>query len=131
MKNNEHTEGTKQGTTILDGFSPIEIVPTVNIPLDEYKAFIEFQVKGPIAEIPLQEYNELKENNMRMQEEIFYLKDKIKNLEHELEKRDTIADILNKVWKAAENDIHSAKWDIIHKIESAATNVSDSVIKDS
>lgn len=36
-------------------------MPTVEISLDEYKAFLEWQIKGPTVEVPLEEYNRLRE----------------------------------------------------------------------
>lgn len=60
--------------------------PTVEIPLDEYKAFIEFKVKGPTIEIPLEQYEDLKENNMRMQGKIWDLENQIRDLEYQLER---------------------------------------------
>ena len=71
MKDNSYTEKTKQESVTLAGFNPIEIVPTVKIPLDEYRAFIEFKVKGPTVEIPLEVYDRLKDDNVRMNTEIY------------------------------------------------------------
>lgn len=85
MKDNNYTEEAKQESVTLAGFNPIEIVPTVKIPLDEYRAFVEFKVKGPTVEIPLEVYDRLKDDNMRMNTEIWGLKDHIRNLQNELE----------------------------------------------
>ena len=73
MKNNDNAETLKTGeTVVLKGWNQqIKAFPTVEIPLDEYKAFIEFKVKGPTIEIPLEQHEDLKENNMRMQGRIF------------------------------------------------------------
>lgn len=48
MKNNDNAETLKtRETVVLGGWNkPIKAFPTVEIPLDEYKAFIEFKVKG-------------------------------------------------------------------------------------
>ena len=63
----------------------IKAFPTVEIPLDEYRAFIEFKVKGPTVEVPLQQYEELKEDNMRMRGKIWDLENQIRDLEYRLE----------------------------------------------
>ena len=76
MKDNNYTEEAKQESVTLAGFNPIEIVPTVKIPLDEYRAFIEFKVKGPTVEIPLEVYDRLKDDNVRMNTEIWELRDR-------------------------------------------------------
>ncbi|TGY93420.1 hypothetical protein E5329_18550 [Petralouisia muris] len=87
MKNNDNAEMGKTGeTVVLNGWNqPIKAFPTVEIPLDEYKAFVEFNVKGPTVEIPLQQYEELKEDNMRMQGKIWDLENQIRDLEYKLE----------------------------------------------
>lgn len=88
MKNNDNAETMKTGeTVVLGGWNqPIKAFPTVEIPLDEYKAFIEFKVKGPTIEIPLEQYEDLKENNMRMQGKIWDLENQIRGLENQLER---------------------------------------------
>ena len=88
MKNNDNAETLKTGeTVVLGGWNqPIKAFPTVEIPLDEYKAFIEFKVKGPTTEIPLEQYKELTENNMRMQGKIWDLENQIRDLEYQLER---------------------------------------------
>lgn len=86
MGNNDYVERPKQETVLLGGWNqPIKNFPTVEIPLDEYKAFVEFKVKGPAVEIPLQQYEELKEDNMRMQGKIWDLENQIRDLEYKLE----------------------------------------------
>lgn len=87
MGNNDYVEAPKQDKVILGGWNqPIKAFPTVEIPLDEYKAFIEFKVKGPTTEIPLEQYKELTENNMRMQGKIWDLENQIRDLEYQLER---------------------------------------------
>ena len=86
MKNNDYTEKTKQESVMLGGFNPIEVIPTVKIPLEEYREFVEFKVKGPTVEIPLEVYDRLKDDNVRMNTEIWGLKDHIRNLQNELER---------------------------------------------
>ena len=88
MKNNDNAETLKTGeTVVLGGWNQqIKAFPTVEIPLDEYKAFIEFKVKGPTTEIPLEQYKELTENNMRMQGKIWDLENQIRDLEYQLER---------------------------------------------
>ncbi len=85
--NNDYIETPKENTVLLGGWNQqIKAFPTVEIPLDEYKAFIEFKVKGPTVEIPLQQYEELKQDNMRMQGKIWDLKNQIRDLENQLER---------------------------------------------
>lgn len=88
MKNNsDYVEAPKEDTVILGGWNQqIKTFPTVEIPLDEYRAFIEFKVKGPTVEIPLQQYEELKQDNMRMQGKIWDLENQIRDLENQLER---------------------------------------------
>ena len=54
--------------------------------MDEYREFIEFKVKGPTVEIPLQQYEELKEQNMDMQNRIWGLEHKVEDLRYQLER---------------------------------------------
>ena len=116
MKDNSYTEETKQESVTLAGFNPIEIVPTVKIPLDEYRAFIEFKVKGPTVEIPLEVYDRLKDDNVRMNTEIWDLRDRVRNLQNELErKRD----------RQEEVDRHT---DIVTKM--VADEITEKVMKD-
>lgn len=83
--NNDSMEIPKQETTILGGWNPqIKAFPTVEIPLDEYKAFIEFKVKGPTVEIPLEEYNRLKTENARLEDRVFCAESRIRELEQDL-----------------------------------------------
>lgn len=85
--NNDYIETPKENTVLLGGWNQqIKAFPTVEIPLDEYKAFIEFKVKGPTVEIPLQQYEELKQDNMRMQGKIWDLENQIRDLENQLER---------------------------------------------
>lgn len=88
MKNNDNAETLKtREAVVLGGWNQqIKAFPTVEIPLDEYKAFIEFKVKGPTIEIPLEQYEDLKENNMRMQGKIWDLENQIRGLEYQLER---------------------------------------------
>ena len=88
MKNNDNAETLKtREAVVLGGWNQqIKAFPTVEIPLDEYKAFIEFKVKGPTIEIPLEQHEDLKENNMRMQGRIWDLENQIRGLEYQLER---------------------------------------------
>ena len=45
----------------------------VQIPLEEYKRYVEAQLKGPTVEISLMEYDRLKEENQRLQSEVIQL----------------------------------------------------------
>ena len=88
MKNNDNAETLKTGeAVVLKGWNQqIKAFPTVEIPLDEYKAFIQFQTKGPTTEIPLQQYEKLKEDNMHMQGKIWDLENRIRDLEYQLKR---------------------------------------------
>lgn len=118
MKNNDYVEMGKAGeTVVLNGWNqPIKAFPTVEIPLDEYKAFIEFKVKGPTIEIPLQQYEELKEDNMRMQGKIWDLENQIRDLEYQLEREKE---------RQGEIDEHT---DVVTKM--VADGITEKVMKD-
>ncbi len=117
MKNNDNVEMKTGEAVVLGGWNQqIKAFPTVEIPLDEYKAFIEFKVKGPTMEIPLQQYEELKENNMRMQGKIWDLENQIRNLEYQLEREKE---------RRGEIDEHT---DIVTKM--VADGITEKVMKD-
>lgn len=117
MGNNDYVEAPKQETVLLGGWNQqIKAFPTVEIPLDEYKAFIEFKVKGPTIEIPLQQYEELKEDNMRMQGKIWDLENQIRDLEYQLEREKE---------RQGEIDEHT---DVVTKM--VADGITEKVMKD-
>ncbi len=117
MKNNDNVEMKTGETVVLGGWNQqIKAFPTVEIPLDEYRAFIEFKVKGPTVEIPLQQYEELKENNMRMQGKIWDLENQIRDLEYQLEREKD---------RQGEIDEHT---DIVTKM--VADGIAEKVMKD-
>lgn len=117
MKNNDNVEMKTGETVVLGGWNQqIKAFPTVEIPLDEYRAFIEFKVKGPTVEIPLQQYEELKENNMRMQGKIWDLENQIRDLEYQLEREKD---------RQGEIDEHT---DIVTKM--VADGITEKVMKD-
>lgn len=62
-------------------------IPTVEITLDEYKAFLEWQIKGPTVEISLEEYNRLREEIRNLQENLRCAENHINDLHHEIEHR--------------------------------------------
>lgn len=62
----------------------LQVIPTVEIPLDEYKAFIEYKVKGPTVEIPLEEYDRLREENRNLQNQIWGAEREIDRLQAEI-----------------------------------------------
>lgn len=116
MENDVKMETPKE-TMILGGWNQqIKAFPTVEIPLEEYRAFIEFKVKGPTVEVPLQQYEELKENNMRMQDKIWNLGNQIRDLEYQLEREKE---------RRREIDEHT---DIITKM--VADGITEKVMKD-
>lgn len=117
MENNDNAEMKTGEAVVLGGWNQqIKAFPTVEIPLDEYKAFIEFKVKGPTMEIPLQQYEELKENNMRMQGKIWDLENQIRDLEYQLEREKE---------RQGEIDEHT---DIVTKM--VADGITEKVMKD-
>lgn len=118
MKNNDRAETLEAWETeALGGWNQqVKALETVRIPLDEYKAFIQFQTKGPTMEIPLQQYEELKENNMRMQGRIRDLEYQIRDLEYQLEREKE---------RREETDEHT---DIVTKM--VADEITEKVMKD-
>lgn len=117
MGNNDYVEAPKGETMLLGGWNQqIKAFPTVEIPLDEYKAFIEFKVKGPTVEIPLQQYEELKEDNMRMRGKIRDLENQIMDLKYQLEREKE---------RQGEIDEHT---DIVTKM--VADGITEKVMKD-
>lgn len=105
MKNDEKMEAPKE-TMILGGWNPqIKAFPTVEIPLDEYKAFIEFKVKGPTVEIPLEEYNRLKTENARLEDRVFCAESRIRELEQDLGRQQEIDRHTDFVAKAVTDEI--------------------------
>lgn len=89
----------------------------VQIPLEEYRKYIESNIKGPTVEIALQEYDRLKEENLHLQENVWNLENRIRELESELGKREQIADILERITGAIAKDMGNVKWDILNKVE--------------
>lgn len=65
-------------------------MPTVEVPLDEYKAFLEWQFKGPTVEIPLEEYNRLREERRALEDRLMEADRYIEELRHEIESRKSL-----------------------------------------
>lgn len=105
------------------GYTPPHMV---QIPLEEYRRYIESNIKGPTVEIALQEYDRLKEENLHLQENVWNLKNRIRELESELGKREQIADILERITGAIAKDMGNVKWDILNKVEEVKKIVTDS-----
>lgn len=118
MKNNDYAEGPKTGeTVVLGGWNqPIKAFPTVEIPLDEYKEFVKLQTTGPTTEIPLLQYEKLKDDNMRMQGKIWDLENQIRDLEYQLEREKE---------RQRETDSHT---DIVTKM--VADKITEKIMKD-
>lgn len=121
MKNNsDYVEAPKEDTVILGGWNQqIKTFPTVEIPLDEYRAFIEFKVKGPTVEISLEEYNRLKTGEEQARYEFEMLKRENAELKAELNHRQEVKLTIMKQKSEIEEEIKT----VLSKIE----NVSDSV----
>ena len=105
------------------GYTPTHMV---QIPLEEYRKYIESNIKGPTVEIALQEYDRLKEENLHLQENVWNLENRIRELESELGKREQIADILERITGAIAKDMGNVKWDILNKVEEVKKIVTDS-----
>lgn len=105
------------------GYTPPHMV---QIPLEEYRRYIESNIKGPTVEIALQEYDRLKEENLHLQENVWNLENRIRELESELGKREQIADILERITGAIAKDTGNVKWDILNKVEEVKKIVTDS-----
>ena len=105
------------------GYTPPHMV---QIPLEEYRRYIESNIKGPTVEIALQEYDRLKEENLHLQENVWNLENRIRELESELGKREQIADILERITGAIAKDMGNVKWDILNKVEEVKKIVTDS-----
>lgn len=105
------------------GYTPPHMV---QIPLEEYRKYIESNIKGPTVEIALQEYDRLKEENLHLQENAWNLENRIRELESELGKREQIADILERITGAIAKDMGNVKWDILNKVEEVKKIVTDS-----
>ena len=117
MKSDCNAETPKQDAAALSGWNQhIEAVGAVKIPLDEYRAFVEFKVKGPTVEVPLRQYDEMKENSMRMQYKIWDLENQIRDLENQLERERE---------RQEETDEHT---DIVTKM--IADEITEKVMKD-
>lgn len=69
-----------------------EFVPPhmVQIPLEEYRRYIEATIKGPTVEIALEEYNRLKEENTRLRGDIIQLDFENRELREEIIRRTEI-----------------------------------------
>ena len=105
------------------GYTPPHMV---QIPLEEYRKYIESNIKGPTVEIALQEYDRLKKENLHLQENVWNLENRIRELESELGKREQIADILERITGAIAKDMGNVKWDILNKVEEVKKIVTDS-----
>ena len=105
------------------GYTPPHMV---QIPLEEYRKYIESNIKGPTVEIALQEYDRLKEENLHLQENVRNLENRIRELESELGEREKIADILERITGAIAKDMGNVKWDILNKVEEVKKIVTDS-----
>lgn len=110
----------------LKGWQGYTLPHMVQIPLEEYRKYIESNIKGPTVEIALQEYDRLKEENLHLQENVWNLENRIRELESELGKREQIADILERITGAIAKDMGNVKWDILNKVEEVKKIVTDS-----
>lgn len=86
MNKDEHIKSLKDYVE-LKGFTPPTLPHMVQIPLEEYRRYIESTIKGPTVEIPLEEYNCLRTENMKLQDEVRQAKTVIMELRGELERQ--------------------------------------------
>lgn len=96
-------------TVELKGFKPLwDCVPShmVQIPLEEYRRYIEVNSKGPTVEIPLNEYDRLREMELRQHDKIYRLEFENQELREELNRRE---DIKTQIEQATERIITELK----------------------
>lgn len=86
MSREEHIEPLKE-LVGWNGFTPPHMV---QIPLEEYRRYIEATIKGPTVEIALEEYNRLKEENTRLHGDIIQLDFENRELREEINRRTEI-----------------------------------------
>lgn len=89
MNKDEHTEPLKDYAE-LKGFTPLTpltLPHMVQIPLEEYRRYIESTIKGPTVEIPLEEYDRLRTENMELQDRVRQAERVISELQGELERQ--------------------------------------------
>lgn len=84
MNKDGHIEPLRDYTAELKGFTPPHMV---QIPLEEYRRYIESTIKGPTVEIPLEEYERLRMENMGLHEKIQQAETVITELRNELERQ--------------------------------------------
>lgn len=66
----------------LKDFTPPHMV---QIPLEEYRRYIESTIKGPTVEISLEEYESLRGHNRELQDRLAYAESRINELKRELD----------------------------------------------
>lgn len=86
MSREEHIEPLKD-LVGWKGFTPPHMV---QIPLEEYRRYIEATIKGPTVEIALEEYNRLREENTRLRGDIIRLDFENRELREEINRRTEI-----------------------------------------
>lgn len=105
------------------GFTPPHMV---QIPLEEYRRYIENNIEGPTVKIALQEYDRLRDENLHLKENVWNLESRLRELESELSKREQMADILERITGAIAKDMGNVKWNILNKVEEVKKIVTDS-----
>ena len=96
----------------------------VAVPLDEYKRFLEFQFKGPTIEVPVEEYDRLKEENAAIRRENEYLN----SLANEVRNEREFMLCIEKIIKREVEKIEFAVIACIRNMQKGSENVvSDSV----
>ncbi len=83
------------GTEEVKAFQNLFVPPhMVQIPLEEYRRYIESTIKGPTVEIPLKEYDRLRMENEDLRRELERLHFEGRNLEMEIRKRADIESLI-------------------------------------
>ena len=78
----------------ITGFKGIVPPHMVQIPLEEYRRYIESTIKGPTVEIPLEEYNRLKMENEDLRHELERWDFENRELRMEIDKRADVASLI-------------------------------------
>ena len=74
----------------------IKVLPMVEIQTDEYMEYVKFKAKMQTVEIPLQQYNDLREENICLRGKIWDLENQIRDLECQLEREIERREEINK-----------------------------------
>lgn len=88
---NEGMGMLQPGAVELRDYAPPHMV---QIPLEEYRRYIEATIKGPTVEIALEEYNRIKEENTRLQRDVLRLEFENRDFMEEINRRAEIKGVV-------------------------------------